>query len=319
MEVPISRLGFIETFLLLTLLALTGGCASPARYTHELSGDLDRFVAFHVAAAERCTLHLGSDRVDFAFAGHEGHGCLLEFPGGSLWVGWNERTTVATVDVSIDYREGDRLVENYRGRLAVEPGTPSRLTGTATEVTSGRALPVDLTIHPSISIVGSSRFEVSGDTARLSGRLGVGTYAQLVSLLETHPELRRITFEDVPGSLHDDVNRETGRLLRRAGLETHLPAHGVAASGGVDLFLAGDRRVVEPGARLGVHSWCCAYGVPANELPPDHPRHLPAIRYLEEMLGESGRDFYFFAIHAAESDSIHWLTDEEIRTWSLST
>ena len=40
-----------------------------------------------------------------------------------------------------------------------------------------------------------------------------------------------------------------------ANYTTYLPSGGVVASGGTDLLLAGVLRIVERGAKIGVHNW----------------------------------------------------------------
>ena len=90
----------------------------------------------------------------------------------------------------------------------------------------------------------------------------------------------------VPGSIDDAANFRLARMVRQAGLATRVPAGGLVASGGVDLFAAGVRRDAQPGACLGVHSW--ARGgfngtQTANDLPRDHRLHQVYLRYYREM------------------------------------
>lgn len=165
---------------------------------------------------------------------------------------------------------------------------------------------------------GSSLFELRGTTAALNGELGSGTYYQIEYLAEQHPEVTTLLFEEVPGSLNDEINVETGRLIRAAGYTTVLPADGMIASGGVDLFCAGVRRVIE-GGRVGVHSWDePGSGIVANDLPRDHPAHLSQVRYFREMLA-NGEEFYFYTLSSAPASDIHWMSAEEITHWGLAT
>lgn len=113
---------------------------------------------------------------------------------------------------------------------------------------------------------------------------------------------------------------QTGRLLRRSGLDTELLPDSQIASGGVDLFTAGNRRIAVPGAQVGVHSWCCEGDLTAGELPRDHPAHQHQLRYFMEMMGdEIGRDFYFCTLSAAPFNGIHWMSDDEICKWTVAT
>jgi hypothetical protein len=166
---------------------------------------------------------------------------------------------------------------------------------------------------------GSSRFEVDGSEVRLSGALGSLTFTQIERLQAEHPEVQTLVLTDVPGSINDEVNVETGRLVRNGGWSTHLPADGEIASGAVDLFCAGVERTMESGGRIGVHSWANGT-VEGADLPEDSPEHDFFIEYLQEMLGTPlGRDFYFFTLQAAPAADIHWMTAEEIEQYGLLT
>jgi hypothetical protein len=164
---------------------------------------------------------------------------------------------------------------------------------------------------------GSSNIVVDGTTATLRGALGSLTFTQIERLQAEHPEIELLVLSDVPGSINDEVNVETGRLVRNGGWATHLPADGEIASGGVDLYCAGVERTMEPGGRIGVHSWSNGE-VEGADLPMDSPEHTFFIDYLQEMLGAPrGRDFYFFTLQAAPAAGIHWMTPEEIEQYGL--
>ena len=64
--------------------------------------------------------------------------------------------------------------------------------------------------------------------------------------------------KQIRGSLDDKINMHTGRLIREHGFTTKVLSDSRIASGGVDLFCAGEKRIIEQGAEIGVHSWCCA-------------------------------------------------------------
>ena len=167
--------------------------------------------------------------------------------------------------------------------------------------------------------VGTSSFELQGDVAILNGDLGSSTYRQVQYLIEQHPEVRIIHFNEVLGSVNDEVNVETGRLIRKAGFTTRVGATSIVASGGVDLFMAGKKRIYTFGGQLGVHSWANpGAGMFADELPRDHPAHQFQIDYFNEMM-PNGADFYFFTLQAAPFDDIHFMTSAELEGWGIST
>ncbi len=92
------------------------------------------------------------------------------------------------------------------------------------------------------------------------------------------------------------------------------------ASGGVDLFCAGKKRIVEKGAKIGIHSWCCLNYLSAAEIPKDHPAHQYQIAYFTMCLGaDIGPDFYFHTLTSAPFNGIHWMSDADIQKWTVST
>lgn len=173
------------------------------------------------------------------------------------------------------------------------------------------------------ALVGDGDAEVWREDSRLviSGTLGYSTYSKLRKALADNPDVTMLELRDVPGSGDDEINVQTGRLIRQAGLTTFVSAGSYAASGGVDLFAAGVERKVEKGAILGIHSWCCSDdGTPVAELPRDHPAHAEQLAYFTEMLGkEAGTEFYFLTLNAAPAEDIHEMTVAEMTSTGLVT
>jgi len=139
--------------------------------------------------------------------------------------------------------------------------------------------------------------------------------------IEAHPEIDTLILHAVPGSANDEVNMETGRLIRKPGYTTIVPSDGAAASGGADLFTAGVVRIVEPGGQLGIHSWCCGpNGETAAELDRNDPAHDAQLAYFTEMLGpEIGPEFYFATLQAAPFAHVRYMTTDEIARYRLTT
>jgi len=192
----------------------------------------------------------------------------------------------------------------------------ARISG---ELLSGtHKMPVEYTLTENISGIGSSKIKIKNKQAYLNGDLGTITYRQIKNLITNHPEVRTIVFENVPGSLNDAVNMHTGRLINEAGLTTKVPYCGMIASGGVDIFCAGKNRIIEKGAKLGIHSWS-AGSFDADDLPKDHPAHQYQIAYFKMCLGEKGEDFYFHTLEAAKAGDIHWMSNDEISKWNVAT
>src|SRR5690606_5235100 len=166
--------------------------------------------------------------------------------------------------------------------------------------------------------------EVDGGRLFLLGTFDHGTYKAVLDTLDAHPEIDTLVFTANGGSVDDECTLDLGREIRRRGIKTHLIEGGVLASGGVSLFLAGAERTLEATPLLGVHSWqhCSQSGeqppicMDANDYAAGDEQHLLHKSYISEMLGSDA--FYWHSIRAAPSDSIHWLTDEELETFGLS-
>ncbi len=172
----------------------------------------------------------------------------------------------------------------------------------------------------SLSGLGDSKLEIIGNEAYLSGDLGTKTYAQIKDLIENHPNVKTIVLTSISGSVNDAVNMHTGRLVHEAKLNTKVLADSEIASGAVDLFCAGENRIVEQGAQIGIHSWCCVNDLTAIELPKDHPAHKDQLNYFTLIMGAvNGPAFYYHTLSAAPFDGVHWMSDEDIKSWKVST
>lgn len=164
---------------------------------------------------------------------------------------------------------------------------------------------------------GNSKIEIKRNEAYLSGTLGTITYHQIKNIIDNHKNVKTIVLTQVDGSINDAVNMHTGRILREAGLHTKVLADSNIASGGVDLFCAGNKRTIIKGAKLGVHSWA-GENIRADELPKDHPAHQYQIAYFTQMLGaKNGPDFYFYTLTSAPPETVHYMSDTELKDWKL--
>ena len=161
-----------------------------------------------------------------------------------------------------------------------------------------------------------ARFKVKGNQAFMVGAIDETTPEQVKKLIQKNPEVTTIVMSNVEGSVDDEANVVAARLVRQHGYKTHVPANGVIASGGVDFFLAGFERTIEESAQLGVHPWS-GDGIIGVEVPKDDPQHQLYLKYYEEMGIPS--DFYWFTLESAPTESIHWMTVEEIQRYELIT
>ena len=159
-------------------------------------------------------------------------------------------------------------------------------------------------------------FIVEGDKAIMSGVIDSDIISHVRELYENHSDVTTIVMQEVPGSIDDEANLTAARLVRSYGLNTVVPTDGFIASGGVDFFLAGVERTIEPGAKLGVHSWG-GDGFTGDELPRDDPEHNRYLAYYSEM--GIPTEFYWFTLEAAPVEDFHVMTPAEIDQYKITT
>ena len=91
-------------------------------------------------------------------------------------------------------------------------------------------------------------------------------------------------------------------MLRHANYTTYLPTGGLVASGGTDLLLGVVLRIVERGAKIGVHSWAdgSATGGTTARDAEAHRVYLDCYRALA-----IDQEFYWFTRRAAPAHGMH--------------
>jgi hypothetical protein len=249
---------------------------------------------------------------------------LLHFSKGRAVLGFLEPDLKPDGTLKIDFRQPGRdgsqdvLAFTGAGLKVSEKYGGICISGEITNPLNQEAGRVEIYFNDSVIGSGTTRLTLERNRAILTGVLGTRSYVEIKELIQNHPEITTLVLQDVPGSMNDPVNMHTGRIIRKAGYKIVVPANSVIASGGVDLFCSGKERIAEPGSKLGVHSWW-DNGMSADDLSEDDPAHDAQIHYFTEMLGEKGRAFYFYTLRAAHSDSIHWMTGNEIKQWGLVT
>ncbi|WFD10569.1 hypothetical protein [Tepidibacter hydrothermalis] len=163
----------------------------------------------------------------------------------------------------------------------------------------------------------TTKFEVDGDKVYMNGIINTKTPDQLKKVISENPKVKTIVMGEVPGSIDDESNFPMAKWVREKGLNTYLTKDSSIASGGTDFFLAGNKRTMEDGAIIGVHSWSDSLGKEAKDIPKDSPEHEMNRKYIEEMLGTD--DFYWYTIYAAPADDIYNMKNEEILKYNMLT
>lgn len=124
---------------------------------------------------------------------------------------------------------------------------------------------------------------IAPDVAVMTGTVDSYTPAVFRQMLDQHPGIRQIEMRDCDGSVDEEANLTLARMIRRAGISTHVPAYGSVRSGAVELFLSGVRRTAHPDAEFIVHTWMDEDGREANDYPDSDPVHAEYLDYYAEM------------------------------------
>jgi hypothetical protein len=148
---------------------------------------------------------------------------------------------------------------------------------------------------------------VAADRAELIGSIESETPVQFAALLRAYPALRQIDMVECPGTGDDEANLALARMVRRHGVNTYVPDGGSVRSGGVELFLAGAKRVAAPTAEFAVHSWLDEDGLEADDYAADDPAHRAYIAFYREMgmSDANARAFYALTNSAPHDDALY--------------
>lgn len=169
----------------------------------------------------------------------------------------------------------------------------------------------------SAGIASYGPFRVLDDRrAALVGPTDVASPRAFAAMMAAHPGLEVLEFADAPGTSNDIANLRVGRAIRAAGLATHVPAGGSARSGAVELFLAGTRRSIDPGALFAVHSWRDALGREPADFAPDAPENRLYLDYYTDMgmSLDQARAFYAMTNSVPHTEAL-WLGGDEMARW----
>lgn len=166
-----------------------------------------------------------------------------------------------------------------------------------------------------IAITGETpTIELKNDKAHISGLLGKKFHKKFEKFVIEHPEVKELVLVNIPGSINDEWNVKTCLLLNKNGMNTHLLSTSEISSGGVDLFISGNKRTIEEGAKIGVHSWRDG-NKDGSEYPRDSEEHIMFLDFFKEIKMDT--TFYWYTLRAAPADSMHWMTNQEIKKYNM--
>jgi len=143
--------------------------------------------------------------------------------------------------------------------------------------------------------------------------------AAFAAMLRAYPGIAELELVECPGTFDDHANLRLGRMIRAAGLITHVPAGGSVRSGAVELFLAGATRRIDDGAEFAVHAWQDEDGRQASDFAANDPDNAKYIAYYREMGMDAQEARAFYAMtNSAPFESALWLDAAQMRGWVRS-
>lgn len=140
--------------------------------------------------------------------------------------------------------------------------------------------------------------------------------AHFAAMMRDYPGIGVLEMIDCPGTEDDLANLKVGRMIRAKGIVTHVPRGGSVRSGGVELFLAGARRIADPGAEFAVHSWMDDTGLEPDDYAADAPENLRYLEYYRQMgmSATQARAFYDMT-NSVPFESAKWFGAAEMGQW----
>jgi hypothetical protein len=232
-------------------------------------------------------------------------------PATGEWVRVEERPATVTRAAyepasSTVSRAGATTITETVTEIGVEEPQPVRFIAQGVRPSAGRA---------GIAAFGPFRV-IDANRAAIVGATDAASPQAFAAMMAAFPGLEVIEFVDAPGTTHDLANLRLGRAIRAAGLATHVPTGGSARSGAVELFLAGARRTLDPGALFAVHSWRDERGREPGDFAPDAPENRLYLDYYTEMgMSErQARDFYAMTNSVPHAGAL-WLEGGEMARW----
>ena len=176
-------------------------------------------------------------------------------------------------------------------------------------------------VHPPAAIpTGIARFGpfrvIDESHAILVDATDVRSPAQFEAMLAAFPGIAELALVEVPGTEDDKANMRLGRMIHDRGIVTRVPAGGSVRSGGVELFLAGKRRIAEPGSEFAVHAWEDDEGRQATDYSDTAPENRAYIDYYVEMgMAEDQAKAFYAMTNSVPFEDARYLNDKDMAQW----
>lgn len=134
------------------------------------------------------------------------------------------------------------------------------------------------------------------DRVAMAGIVDTPTPRHFAALLKAYPGIATLDLIDLPGTYDSDANLALARMIRKAGIDTHVPAGGSVRSGGVELWLAGVHRSADEGAEFAVHAWADDTGREASDYAADAAEHKPFLAFYRDVGMNAAQASSFYAL-----------------------
>ncbi|MDG1477318.1 MAG: hypothetical protein P8Q14_09235 [Vicingaceae bacterium] len=160
----------------------------------------------------------------------------------------------------------------------------------------------------------AANINVENNKAYVNGILGKKFYKRFVKSINENPQVKTIILEKIPGSINDEWNVQTCIFLHEKGLDTELLPHSIIESGGVDLFISGNKRTIATGSKIGVHSWA-DLKKDGIEYPKNSKEHDIFFDFFEKI--DMDTSFYWYTLRSAQANGMHYMSNDEIKMYNL--
>jgi hypothetical protein len=157
---------------------------------------------------------------------------------------------------------------------------------------------------------------LDGSRAALVDVTDSASPAQFAAMLKAHPGIAVLEMIECPGTEDDRANLRLGRMIRAKGLTTHVPPGGSVRSGGVELFLAGKKRIADPGSEFAVHAWSDEDGREPTDYAEGAPENRAYVDYYIEMgMPEVQAKAFYAMTNSVPNADAKWLTAKDMGKW----
>jgi len=157
---------------------------------------------------------------------------------------------------------------------------------------------------------------LDGSRAALVDVTDSSSLAAFKAMLRDYPGIGMLEMIDCPGTEDDLANLQIGRIIRARGIVTHVPDGGSVRSGAVELFLAGARRIADPGSEFAVHAWMDFEGRQATDYALTAPENARYLAYYRQMGMSVEEATAFYAMtNSVPFEQARWLNASEMAHW----